>query len=58
MEAWRGTGDRLGWRPPLSTKVGAGWPCAIGAGLSAIPAAAAGKIATVNFAEFLFQALG
>ena len=31
----------LGWRPPLSTKVSAVWPCAIGAGLSAIRAAAA-----------------
>ena len=34
MEAWRGTGDRLGWRPPLSTKLSAGWPCGIGAGQS------------------------
>ena len=31
----------LGWRPPLSTKVSAVWTCAIGAGLSAIRAAAA-----------------
>src|ERR671914_686948 len=31
----------LGWRPPLSAKVGAGWLCDTGAGLSAIRAAAA-----------------
>jgi hypothetical protein len=31
----------LGWRPPFSTKVGAGWLCDTGAGLSAIRAAAA-----------------
>jgi hypothetical protein len=36
-----GNWGTLGWRPPLSTKVSAVWPCAIGAGLSAIRAAAA-----------------
>ena len=32
MEAWRGTGDGLGWRPPLSTKLSAGWHCGMGRG--------------------------
>src|SRR5215211_5464029 len=40
IRAWRGTGT-LGWRPPFSTKVSAGWPCDTGAGLSAVRAAAA-----------------
>ena len=31
MEAWRGMGDSLGWRPPLSTNVSAVWHCGIGA---------------------------
>jgi hypothetical protein len=37
MEPWRGTGDSLGWRPPLSTKLSAGWHCGIGAGQSEGP---------------------
>src|SRR5215213_11029710 len=40
IRAWRGMGT-LGWRPPFSTKVSAGWLCDTGAGLSAIRAAAA-----------------
>ena len=38
-----GNWGTLGWRPPLSTKVSAGWPCGIGPGLSAIRAAAAAR---------------
>jgi hypothetical protein len=33
MEAWRERGT-VGWRPPLSTKVSAGWHCGMGAGQS------------------------
>jgi hypothetical protein len=34
MEAWRVMGDPLGWRPPLSTKVSAGWHGGMVAGQS------------------------
>jgi hypothetical protein len=34
MEAWRGMGDTLGWRPLLSAKASAAWPCGIGPGQS------------------------
>jgi hypothetical protein len=32
-----GNWGTLGWRPPLSTKVSAGWPCGIGPGQSEGP---------------------
>src|SRR5918997_6491461 len=32
-----GAWGTLGWRPPLSTKVSAGWPCGIGPRLCDVP---------------------
>ena len=57
--AWRGNGGTLRWRPPFSTKVSAVWPCAIGAGLSAIRATAARHhFQTLDFLAYGFVEYG
>jgi hypothetical protein len=54
IRAWRGMGT-LGWRPPFSTKVSAGWLCDTGAGLSVIRAAAARhRFQTLDFLAHSF----